>query len=589
MSDVKEQVATQAALVKKLQAEKGRDDPETKAAVQKMKDLREQMGGDKKEAKKPALSGEAAFRAERMALIDKLGEKKDAYPNKFHCSIAVKELIKEYNPKIEESQRLDDVQLSIAGRVNSVRTGKTSFFDVIGDGEKIQVVMHPDVFEGDSEKFKEVSKMFRRGDVAGIVGVPGKSKTGELSVFAKSMTMLTPCLKMLPKDHFGFKDQEQRYRQRYLDLIVNKDNRKTFEVRAEIIRYIRRYLDDRGFLEVETPMMSMQAGGATARPFVTHHNDLNLDMFMRVAPELYLKQCVVGGLERVYEIGRNFRNEGIDLTHNPEFTSCEFYWAYADYYDLMKETEEMVSGLVHKLHGSYEVKFEVENEKTGKKEEQVINFKPPFKRISMIEELEKLTETKFPAVLESAEATTFLKNLLIKYKLDLTPPHTNARMLDKLVDHFLESQCVNPTFICDHPKVMSPLAKWHRNNQDLTERFELFIMRKEVCNAYTELNSPMTQRERFEGQVKDKDAGDLEAQPVDEGFITALEYGLPPTAGWGLGIDRLTMMLTSQMNIKEVLLFPAMKPHETAQAGAPFGGAALNGQGVPALKDTLKK
>ena len=534
MADLKEQVAAQATLVKDLQKEKGRDHEDTKAAVQKMKDLRMEMAKDKPAAKKePVLSGEAAYLEERMQLVNKLGEKKDAYPHKFHCSHTVKEFMAEFNSEsLTASDIKKDTEVTVAGRINSVRTGKTCFFDVIGDGDKIQIVMLNDVFDGDDEKFKEVSKMFRRGDIVGIKGHPGKTKTGEMSVYAQSMTLLTPCLKMLPKDHYGFKDQEQRYRQRFLDLIVNKDNRKTFEVRAEIIRYIRRYLDDRGFLEVETPMMNSQAGGATARPFVTHHNDLNIDMFMRVAPELFLKMCVVGGLERVYEIGRNFRNEGIDLTHNPEFTSCEFYWAYADYNDLMRETEEMISGLVMKIHGKYEVAFCVENEKTGKKEDHIINFKPPFKRVRMIPALEEATGEKFPAVLESEEATVFLKSMLIKYKLDLTPPHTNARMLDKLVDNFLEKADMNPTFICDHPKVMSPLAKWHRDNEDLTERFELFVMGKEVCNAYTELNSPMTQRERFMGQTKDKDAGDLEAQPVDEGFITALEYGLPPTAGW---------------------------------------------------------
>ena len=537
---LKEKIAEVSARVKSLQASKGRDDPETKAAVEEMKNLRKSMGNDDKKEKKPAVSGEALYLQERMALVEKLGEKKDAYPHKFECSHTVEELIGEYKEKIEDSARLDDVTVSVAGRINSVRVAKTAFFDIIGNGFSVQVVMFDEVFDGDAEKFKEVSKMFRRGDIIGVVGHPGKSKKGELSVFAKSMKMLTPCLKMLPKDYFGFKDQEQRYRQRYLDLIVNTKNRKTFEVRAQIIRYIRKYLDDRGFLEVETPMMNTQAGGATARPFITHHNDLNLDMYMRVAPELFLKQCIVGGLERVYEIGRNFRNEGIDLTHNPEFTSCEFYWAFADYNDLMKETEQMISGLVYQIHGSYDVTFMVENTKTGKKEEQVINFKPPFRRVKMIPELEKCTGKTFPKVLESAEATEFLKQVCKEHKVECAPPLTNARLLDKLVDEFIvdpEGACVSPTFIMDHPKVMSPLAKWHRDNEDYTERFELFIMHKEVCNAYTELNSPMTQRERFEGQTKDKDAGDLEAQPVDEEFITALEYGLPPTAGWYASFD----------------------------------------------------
>eukprot|EP01059_Diplonema_ambulator_P014717 TRINITY_DN2567_c0_g3_i1.p1 TRINITY_DN2567_c0_g3~~TRINITY_DN2567_c0_g3_i1.p1 ORF type:complete len:595 (+),score=310.79 TRINITY_DN2567_c0_g3_i1:46-1830(+) len=560
MSDLKAQIDEVAALVKELQKDGKKDTAEYTEAVEKMKELRSQLAPAKE--KKVVLTGEAAYLAERMALIEKLGEKKDAYPHKFPTTMTVKQFVATYKDAMAEGEKLEDKPEAIAGRVHSVRTGKTAFFDIIGNGVPCQVVMAPGVYAGgDDAKFKEVSKMLRRGDIIGINGLPGKSKTGELSIFATSITLLTPCLKMLPTDHYGFKDQEQRYRQRYLDLIVNYQNRRTFETRSTIIRHIREYLDARDFLEVETPMMNTQAGGATARPFITKHNELDLEMYMRVAPELHLKQCIVGGLERVYEIGRNFRNEGIDLTHNPEFTSCEFYWAYADYNDLMVETEEMVSSLVMKLFGSYNVPFSMET-KDGKKEEYTIDFKPPFRKIRMIPELEKLTGKKFPAVLESPEANAFLQQLCAEAKIECPPPLTNARLLDKLCDHYLECQCVNPTFIMDHPKVMSPLAKWHRDNENLTERFELFVMRKEVCNAYTELNSPMTQRERFEGQMADKAAGDDEAQPIDEGFITSLEYGLPPTAGWGLGIDRLTMMLTSQMNIKEVLLFPAMKPQE---------------------------
>jgi lysyl-tRNA synthetase class 2 len=337
---------------------------------------------------------------------------------------------------------------------------------------------------------------------------------------------------------------------------MNDNSRNVFVTRSKIISYIRRFFDERDFIEVETPMMNAIAGGATAKPFITHHNDLNIDLYMRVAPELYLKMLIVGGLERVYELGRLFRNEGVDLTHNPEFTTCEFYMAYADVYDVMEITEELVSGLVKHVTGGYETTFHTQ---TG--EEYHVDWKKPWKRIAMIPALEEACGEKFPPgeELHTPSTTEFLKRMLKKLDVDCAPPQTNARMLDKLVGEFIEERCINPTFITGHPQMMSPLAKYHRDLPGLCERFEAFVCKKEIVNAYTELNDPFDQRLRFEEQARQKDQGDDEAQMVDENFCTSLEYALPPTGGWGMGIDRLVMFLTDHYSIKEVLAFPLMK------------------------------
>ncbi|XP_057546928.1 lysine--tRNA ligase-like [Amaranthus tricolor] len=508
------------------------------------------------------------------------------YPHKFFVTLSITEYIEKYGV-LNNGDHLEDVQVSLAGRVMSKRasSSKLFFYDLHGGGAKVQVMADARTSELDEAEFSKFHDSVKRGDIIGVTGFPGKTKRGELSIFPKLFVVLSHCLHMMPKQKaapasvnanvkttevwvpgstrnpelYILKDQETRYRQRYLDLMLNGEVREIFKTRSKVISYIRRFLDNLGFLEVETPMMNMIPGGAAARPFVTHHNDLNMKLYMRIAPELYLKELVVGGLDRVYEIGKQFRNEGIDLTHNPEFTTCEFYMAFADYNDIMELTEKMLSGMVKELIGGYVIKYHA----NGLDKEPIeIDFTPPFRRIDMLEELEKIANLSIPKDLASEEANKYLIDACAKYDVKCPAPQTTTRLLDKLVGHFLEETCVNPCFIINHPEIMSPLAKWHRSKPGLTERFELFVNKHEVCNAYTELNDPVVQRQRFAEQLKDRQSGDDEAMALDETFCTALEYGLPPTGGWGLGIDRFAMLLTDSQNIKEVLLFPAMKPQD---------------------------
>ncbi|XP_010672234.2 lysine--tRNA ligase, cytoplasmic isoform X3 [Beta vulgaris subsp. vulgaris] len=512
------------------------------------------------------------------------------YPHKFHVTLSIAGYIEKYGG-LNNGDHLEDVQVSLAGRIMSKRasSSKLFFYDLHGSGAKVQVMADARTSELDEAEFSKFHASVKRGDIVGVTGYPGKSMRGELSIFPKSFVELSHCLHMMPRQKavaasenanvkkgdswvpgstrnpelYILKDQETRYRQRYLDLMLNGEVREIFRTRSRVISYIRRFLDDRGFLEVETPMMNMIPGGAAARPFVTYHNDLNMKLFMRIAPELYLKELVVGGLDCVYEIGKQFRNEGIDLTHNPEFTTCEFYEAFADYNDIMERTEEMLSGMVKEMTGGYVIKYHA----NGLDKEPIeIDFTPPFRRIDMIEGLEKVANLSIPKDLASEETNKYLIEACAKYDVKCLPPQTTTRLLDKLVGHFLEETCVNPSFIINHPQIMSPLAKWHRSKPGLTERFELVVNKHELCDAYTELNDPVVQRQRFAEQLKDRQSGDDEAMALDETFCTALEYGLPPTGGWGMGIDRLIMWLTDSQNIKEVLLFPAMKPQDEPSA-----------------------
>lgn len=479
------------------------------------------------------------------------GKKINPYPHYFNRKNKVSDLLK-YENAISDGEHKEDITVSTAGKVILKRSSgkKLIFYTIEDESFEIQLIASLSLYKGVNLTFSEINNVIHRGDIIGIEGFIGKSRKGELSIFVNNLTLLTPSLHTLTRENFGIQDIDTRISKRYLDLQINKKTRQTFITRSNIIAFIRQYLINKDFIEVETPILDIKHGGAVAKPFITYHNDMKQNMYMRIAPELRLKELIVGGLNKVFEIGKQFRNEGIDTTHNPEFTSIELYSAYEDYNTLMKMTEHMISNLVMKIKNNY--KFEIINKE--------ISFEPPFQVIDMIPFLEKNLEITFPEDMSTNE----FNKMLIEYcnfnKIKLPEPPTTAKLIDKLTETYIEPLCWNPTFIINHPTIMSPLAKGHRNDNRLTERFELFVAGMELCNAYTELNDPIVQLERFKSQQKDKNSGDSEAHIIDYEFIEALENALPPTGGWGMGIDRLCMLLTDNLeSIKEVILFPTRK------------------------------
>jgi len=483
------------------------------------------------------------FRKDKLKKLEDMGI--DPYPQKYSPTHLSSIIISDY-------ENLEGKDANVAGRIMSIRRmGKSSFFHIQDGGGRLQIFIKRDDI---GEDIYNYFKLLDIGDFVGVDGFVFKTKVNEISIHARNLTVLCKSIRPLPivkekedTTFDAFSNKEQRYRNRHLDLIVNTDIKDTFIKRANIIKGIRNYLDDLGFLEVETPVLQPLYGGANARPFTTHHNSLDQKLFLRIADELYLKRLIIGGIDRVYELSKDFRNEGMDRNHNPEFTMLEFYWAYADYEDNMDLVEAMIRDVAKNI-GAQKINWG----------EMAIDLAKPFKRKPIFELLKEATGEDFSNI--SLEQ---LRKICIKHNIEVEDNANYGQMLDELMSTLVEPNLIQPTFVIDYPKEISPLAKKHRNGDpNLVERFELFIGTAEFANAFTELNDPIDQRDRFESQEKLEKAGDDEAHPIDENFLQAIECGMPPTAGVGIGIDRLVMLLTENLSIKDVILFPAMRKEE---------------------------
>ncbi|MDD7671305.1 MAG: lysine--tRNA ligase [Clostridia bacterium] len=473
---------------------------------------------------------------------------------------------------LKNFETLENQDVAIAGRILSKRDmGKASFCHILDQQGQIQIYVKIDELgPEDYDRFKKLDI----GDIIGVKGYVFCTRRGEISVHVKEYTLLSKSLLPLPEKFHGLKDVDTRYRQRYVDLIVNPEVRETFVKRSKAISAIRAYFDNLGYLEVETPVLNTVQGGATARPFVTHHNALDLDMYLRIATELYLKRCIIGGFERVYEIGRLFRNEGMDTRHNPEFTTIEFYEAYTDIHGMMERTENLMREVCQKVNGTLQIPFG----------DVTIDMEKPFRKATMTELVREYAGVDFDQIpdLESAKAAAKEHNIQVE------PKHKKGDILSLFFEEYCEDKLIQPTFVLEHPVEISPLAKREPQRPDMTQRFELFINGGEYANAFSELNDPLDQRERFENQMKLRAMGDLEASEIDEDYLTAMEYGMPPTGGCGIGIDRFVMLLTNNTSIRDVLLFPTMKPLDADKKGSKEASApAEAAQAAPVVEEKI--